>query len=154
MVVVYGKADVVSGEQDAKLESLLKDYLQIETGVQASAKTLKNVQQVFFMAQRSAMFPLSPLLTPKSTRADNDGNDDVFGDKALAALKRIYAIIDLDGDGLLSPAELNAFQVFNQKTNNFQCQCYFYRNGALGVSLQTKTLPHSCNPSETIVLLD
>lgn len=53
-----------------------------------------NIPEIFWFAQKAALFPVGPLLDPK--------NPDSLSAEVKEALTRIFAIVDQDGDGKLS----------------------------------------------------
>ncbi|KAI5719302.1 hypothetical protein M8J76_008313 [Diaphorina citri] len=65
---------------------IMEEYPEVESFVESSAKTLKNISEMFYYAQKA--------LTPE----------------CIKALTRIFKVCDLDNDNLLSDKELNAFQ--------------------------------------------
>ncbi|KAK6625968.1 hypothetical protein RUM43_006267 [Polyplax serrata] len=101
VILVGNKVDLVGYTTiDAMLE-IMEQYSEIESCVECSAKTLKNISEMFYYAQKAVLHPISPLyqmetkdLTPECKKA----------------LMRIFKICDLDNDGLLSDDELNFFQ--------------------------------------------
>eukprot|EP00164_Ancoracysta_twista_P007244 GFYU01010250.1.p1 GENE.GFYU01010250.1~~GFYU01010250.1.p1 ORF type:complete len:655 (+),score=100.77 GFYU01010250.1:59-2023(+) len=80
---------------------LMKEYKEIETCVESSARGRQNVEQVFYFAQKAVLHPMAPLY---DTRANS------LKPACQAALKRIFQACDVDGDGLLNDTELNSFQ--------------------------------------------
>lgn len=39
----------------------MEDYAEIETCIECSAKTLKNISEMFYYAQKSVLHPIGPL---------------------------------------------------------------------------------------------
>jgi len=60
------------------------------------------VLEVFYFAQKAALYPMAPLFDQKSH---------TLKPRCERALKRIFTLCDHDRDGALSDAELNNFQV-------------------------------------------
>jgi len=63
-------------------------------------------RQVFYYALKSVVHPTAPLFDPGA-----NGGAGALRPAAVRALRRVFAACDADGDGALSDAELNAFQV-------------------------------------------
>lgn len=75
--------------------------LDPQTCVECSALLPLNVSEVFFFAQNAVLHPTAPLY---------DTRQHVLKPACVAALSRIFRLVDADKDGLLSPDELNDFQ--------------------------------------------
>ena len=106
IVIVANKADT-QGEmsvltQDPLITNLILAHSQIETCVQCSAKTLKNVPEVFYYAQKSVLYPISPCY---------DVDKKKLTPQAIKCLTRIFKLCDHDNDSLLNDKELNEFQL-------------------------------------------
>jgi mitochondrial Rho GTPase 1 len=87
---------------DSFISKLIVNNHQIETCIQCSAKTLKNVPEVFYYAQKSVLYPTAPLYDLESQKLTS---------KAIKCLTRIFKLCDQDNDGLLNDNELNEFQL-------------------------------------------
>lgn len=101
VILVGNKVDLVDYTTIDAMIKIMEDFPEIESCVECSAKTLKNISEMFYYAQKAVLYPSSPLyimeqgdLTPECKKA----------------LTRIFKICDLDNDGLLNDSELNAFQ--------------------------------------------
>ncbi|KAL3783394.1 hypothetical protein ACHAWO_012865 [Cyclotella atomus] len=81
--------------------SLLKQFMFVRQCIKCSAKNLLNIDEVFKKAQQAVLYPINPLY---------DLNTGRLTAACTRALSRIFRIFDKDSDGLLSDAELNAFQ--------------------------------------------
>ena len=81
---------------------IVKAHPQIETCMECSAKKLQFVGEVFYYALKSVVHPMAPLFDPEAQ---------ALKPLAARALKRVFRLCDRDSDGVLSDAELNAFQV-------------------------------------------
>jgi mitochondrial Rho GTPase 1 len=81
---------------------LVKTFPQIETCMECSARTLQFVGEVFYYALKAVVHPVAPLYEPELQQ---------LRPACARALKCIFTLCDRDGDGVLSDAELNAFQV-------------------------------------------
>lgn len=80
----------------------MKTYPQIETCMECSSRKLQFVGEVFYYALKAVVHPMAPLYDPEIQQ---------LKPLCARALKRIFTLCDTDGDGVLSDAELNAFQV-------------------------------------------
>ncbi|KAL6500466.1 hypothetical protein OROHE_025832 [Orobanche hederae] len=87
------------------LENLVTFWLphlrQLEVK-QCSASRHIQVLEVFFFAQKAALYPTAPLF---------DQESQTLKPRCMRALKRIFILCDYDKDGALSDSELNNFQV-------------------------------------------
>ena len=79
----------------------METYPQVETCVECSAKTLRNVSEMFYFAQKAVLHPAAPLYAADAGELTN---------RCTRALRRIFAICDHDKDGLLDDVEINRFQ--------------------------------------------
>ena len=105
IVLVANKTDTlneVNVTQDPLITSLILSHSQIETCVQCSARTLKNVPEVFYYAQKSVLYPTSPVY---------DVDKKQLTSQAIKCLTRIFKLCDHDNDSLLNDKELNEFQL-------------------------------------------
>jgi Ras family protein T1 len=105
IILVANKLDKVNGAQltrDPIISQLIVSNSQIETCVQCSAKTLKNVPEVFYYAQKSVLYPTAPIYDIEAKKLTS---------LALRSLTRIFKIVDQDNDGILNDNELNEFQL-------------------------------------------
>ena len=87
---------------DPLLSNLIISNPQIETCIQCSAKTLKNVPEVFYYAQKSVLYPTAPVYDVDSKK---------LTPQAIKCLTRIFKLCDYDNDGILNDKELNEFQL-------------------------------------------
>ncbi|CAG0883032.1 unnamed protein product [Cyprideis torosa] len=101
LILVGNKSDMIIDTTMNEVVPLMHQFPEIETCVECSARTLKNISEMFFYAQKSVLHPTSPLymIEEKDLTA-----------KCKRALQRIFRICDADSDGLLNDTELNAFQ--------------------------------------------
>ncbi|XP_076169403.1 mitochondrial Rho GTPase isoform X1 [Ptiloglossa arizonensis] len=101
IVLVGNKIDLVDYSTIEAVYPIMKEFTEIESCIECSAKTLQNVSETFYYAQKAVLHPTTPLY-----------NYDVqeLTDECKIALQRIFKICDLDNDGLLNDMELNAFQ--------------------------------------------
>lgn len=105
IVIVANKMDSVVAPnvtQDHVISSLIVSHSQIETCVLCSARTLKNVPEVFYYAQKSVLYPTWPCY---------DVDKKKLTERAIKCLTRVFKLCDHDNDGLLNDKELNEFQI-------------------------------------------
>lgn len=103
IVVVGNKLDLQARLQSGQdVTSLMHAFREIDTCIECSAVSLQNVTELFYFAQRAVLHPHSALYDVRSH---------TLKPAAVAALTRIFKLLDRDGDGLLSDDELQAFQV-------------------------------------------
>lgn len=108
VIVAGNKMDNLAAESDIQnspsrqqIISLLQRFKFVRQCIKCSAKELLNVDELFTKSQQSVLCPIWPLYdlnTGKLTAAFS------------RAFTRIFRVFDTDRDGLLSDAELNAFQ--------------------------------------------
>ncbi|XP_020912381.1 mitochondrial Rho GTPase 1-A isoform X1 [Exaiptasia diaphana] len=79
----------------------MNDYTEVETCIECSARSLKNISEMFYYAQKAVLHPTAPLYLPDEKQ---------LRPLCEAALTRIFNISDADGDGILNDTELNNFQ--------------------------------------------
>eukprot|EP00127_Corallochytrium_limacisporum_P002507 Clim_evm64s128 gene=Clim_evmTU64s128 len=86
---------------------VLNEYREVETCIECSAKTLMNISEVFYYAQKAVLHPTAPLY---------DAANHLLKEECRSALCRIFKLCDLDKDEALNDDELNIFQTrcFNQ----------------------------------------
>lgn len=106
VIVVGCKLDLRDENQQVSLEQVMSPIMQqfreIETCIECSASRLIQVPEVFYYAQKAVLHPTAPLF---------DQETQTLKPRCVRALKRIFILCDSDGDGALSDAELNDFQV-------------------------------------------
>ncbi|XP_054089274.1 mitochondrial Rho GTPase isoform X3 [Zeugodacus cucurbitae] len=101
VVLVGNKVDLIEYSTIDSVLTIMEDFPEVESCVECSAKTLHNISEMFYYAQKAVLHPTSPLyimeeqdLTPACKKS----------------LVRIFKICDIDGDNLLNDYELNLFQ--------------------------------------------
>ncbi|KYQ46577.1 Mitochondrial Rho GTPase [Trachymyrmex zeteki] len=101
VVLVGNKIDLVDYSTIEAVYPIMKEFTEIESCIECSAKTLQNVSETFYYAQKAVLHPTTPLY-----------NYDIqeLTEVCKTALQRIFKICDVDNDGLLNDMELNAFQ--------------------------------------------
>lgn len=115
VILVGNKIDTRGGINDpaaaSKMEEFIKpimdNYREVDVCIECSAKTVSNISEVFYFAQKAVLHPTGPLY---------DVDNHSLKPPAIAALRRIFKICDKDRDGGLNDKELNDFQYacFNQ----------------------------------------
>ncbi|PIO68616.1 EF hand associated, partial [Teladorsagia circumcincta] len=100
VILVGNKSDGSTNHTD-KVLPIMERWPEVETCVECSAKTMKNVSEIFFYAQKAVVHPTRPLY---------DADEKRLTDKTRKALIRVFKICDRDNDGYLNDAELNEFQ--------------------------------------------
>ncbi|XP_044755755.1 mitochondrial Rho GTPase isoform X2 [Coccinella septempunctata] len=101
IVLVGNKIDLVDFSTIEGVLPVMEDFPEIETCIECSAKTLKNISELFYYAQKAVLHPTSPIYSVE----DSD-----LTEPCKQALSRIFKICDMDCDGLLNDTELNNFQ--------------------------------------------
>jgi Ras family protein T1 len=119
IILIANKSDIIINNEslvnDFLISQLIRSYNQIETCIQCSAKTLKNVPEVFYYAQKSILYPTVPIY---------DEEKKTLTSQCIKCLTRIFKLCDHDNDGLLNDKELNEFQMkcFGVHLNNNSLQ--------------------------------
>ncbi|KAG1669724.1 Mitochondrial Rho GTPase 1-A [Nymphon striatum] len=80
---------------------IMNEFAEIETCVECSAKTLQNISELFYFAQKAVIHPSSPIYV-------HEQRD--ITDRCKEALLRIFKILDADNDGVLNDSEIDYFQ--------------------------------------------
>ncbi|XP_077980753.1 mitochondrial Rho GTPase 1-like isoform X2 [Glandiceps talaboti] len=101
VILVGNKTDLVELSSMESIIPIMNEFAEVETCVECSAKTLKNISEVFYYAQKAVLHPTGPLYSAE---------DKELKPGCKRALCRIFAICDLDNDGILNDHELNLFQ--------------------------------------------
>nr|XP_023685680.1 mitochondrial Rho GTPase 1-A-like isoform X4 [Paramormyrops kingsleyae] len=101
LILVGNKSDLVEHSSMDTILPIMNQYSEIETCVECSAKTLKNISELFYYAQKAVLHPTGPLYCPEEKEMKA---------ACVKALTRIFKVSDMDNDGLLSDLELNFFQ--------------------------------------------
>ncbi|KAJ8319335.1 hypothetical protein KUTeg_004426 [Tegillarca granosa] len=86
VILVGSKTDMLDFSTMETMMPIMNDFAEVETCVECSAKTLKNITEMFYYAQKA--------LTPQCKKA----------------LTRIFKICDMDNDMLLNDDEVHMFQ--------------------------------------------
>ncbi|XP_014442496.1 mitochondrial Rho GTPase 2 [Tupaia chinensis] len=101
VILVGNKSDLRPGGSLESVLPIMSQFPEIETCVECSAKTLRNVSELFFYAQKAVLHPTAPLYDPEAKQ---------LRPACVQALTRIFWLLDQDLDQALSDEELNAFQ--------------------------------------------
>jgi hypothetical protein len=106
IIIVANKIDNAANRdnlvRDQLISALIRANSQIETCIQCSAKTLQNLPEVFYYAQKSVLYPTAPVYDDEKKKLTA---------QCVKCLTRIFKICDQDNDGLLNDRELNEFQL-------------------------------------------
>ncbi|XP_064631820.1 mitochondrial Rho GTPase 1-like isoform X2 [Lineus longissimus] len=111
VILVGNKSDILEDSTMETVLPIMDEYAEVETCVECSAKTLKNISEMFYYAQKAVLHPTAPLYLPEEKE---------LTPACKKALSRIFKICDLDNDGILSDKEINQFQrrCFNAPLQN------------------------------------
>ncbi|KAL7044273.1 hypothetical protein ACKWTF_001864 [Chironomus riparius] len=101
IVLVGNKIDLVDYSTIDHVLTIMEDFNEVESCVECSAKTLHNISEMFYYAQKAVLHPTAPLYIME---------EQDLTEKCKKALVRIFKVCDIDGDGLLNDYELNHFQ--------------------------------------------
>ncbi|XP_025266751.1 mitochondrial Rho GTPase isoform X2 [Camponotus floridanus] len=101
VVLVGNKIDLVDYSTIEAVYPIMKEFTEIESCIECSAKTLQNVSETFYYAQKAVLHPTTPLYNYDTQE---------LTEECKTALKRVFKICDVDNDNLLNDMELNAFQ--------------------------------------------
>ncbi|CAI4223896.1 unnamed protein product [Auanema sp. JU1783] len=100
VILVGNKSDGPANHTE-KILPIMEAWPEVETCVECSARTMKNVNEIFYYAQKAVVYPTRPLFDAEEKR---------LTDKCRKALIRVFKICDRDNDGYLNDNELNEFQ--------------------------------------------
>ncbi|XP_072916214.1 mitochondrial Rho GTPase 2-like [Hemitrygon akajei] len=103
VILVGNKSDLQGTSSMEMILPIMNQFTEIETCVECSAKSLKNISELFFYAQKAVLHPTAPLYSPE---------DKQLKPSCIQALTRIFNISDQDNDGILSDTEMNFFQKY------------------------------------------
>ncbi|KAH8873201.1 Mitochondrial Rho GTPase 1 [Schistosoma japonicum] len=101
IVLVGNKLDINHESKLDKMLPLMSEYSEVETCIECSAKTMLNLSETFWFAQKAVLYPTAPLYNAEKKELTTE---------CIRALTRIFRICDTDNDGYLSDRELEAFQ--------------------------------------------
>lgn len=102
---IDSRGGVADPEAAAKMELFIKPimdtYREVDVCIECSAKTVSNISEVFYFAQKAVLYPTGPVYNVETHE---------LRPRAVSALRRIFKLCDKDGDGGLNDKELNEFQ--------------------------------------------
>ncbi|XP_022650471.1 mitochondrial Rho GTPase 1-like [Varroa jacobsoni] len=101
VVLVGNKDDLVEYSSLELTLPIMNQNQEVETCVECSAKTLKNISELFYYAQKAVLHPTGPLYIPHERE---------LTEKCRQALTRVFRICDFNNDGALNDHELDQFQ--------------------------------------------
>jgi len=102
IILVGNKSDTDEiSELNESVLAIMNDFTEVETCIECSARSLKNISELFYYAQKAVLHPTGPLF---------DAEAKMLTPKAESALARVFKVCDLDNDGVLNDRELNFFQ--------------------------------------------
>lgn len=102
LILVGNKSDTDEiSELNESVLAIMNDFTEVETCIECSARSLKNISELFYYAQKAVLHPTGPLF---------DAEAKLLTPKAETALARVFKVCDLDNDGVLNDRELNFFQ--------------------------------------------
>lgn len=101
VILVGNKGDLIDYSTGEAMEPIMQDFAEVETTIECSAKSLRNISELFYYAQKAVLYPMVPLFNP----AEKD-----LTPKCRMALQRVFRVCDLDNDQILSDDEVNLFQ--------------------------------------------
>lgn len=101
VILVGNRSDMLEVSSMETILPIMNEYAEVETCVECSAKTLKNISEVFYYAQKAVLHPTAPLYLAEEKE---------LTPKCKQALTRIFKICDMDNDGILNDREIYQFQ--------------------------------------------
>lgn len=101
VILVGNKCDLIDFSSMEAMLPILNDFAEVETCVECSAKSLKNISELFYYAQKAVLHPTAPIYNPEEKELTQT---------CKKALERIFRICDLDNDQVLSDHEVHLFQ--------------------------------------------
>lgn len=106
VILVGNKSDerFEHGDQESSLNRaipIMHKFKEVETSLECSAKTMKNLAELFFYAQKAVLYPHAPLYSSV---------DQMLTEKCVAALTRVFKICDTDNDLVWNEEEMQEFQ--------------------------------------------
>ena len=101
VILVGNKSDLISDTKIYEAMPIMNEFPEIETCIECSSKTLNNVSEMFYFAQKAVLHPTWPLYSPQ---------DGYLKPESKIALTRIFKLCDSDNDGVLNNSELGNFQ--------------------------------------------
>lgn len=87
--------------EDEEFIPILREFKEVETCIKTSAKFKVNVNQAFYLCQRTITNPVAPLFDARIGELKPLG---------VLALKRVFMLSDMDQDGFLNDDEITKLQ--------------------------------------------
>ncbi|XP_063378194.1 mitochondrial Rho GTPase isoform X1 [Cydia fagiglandana] len=101
VILVGNKIDLIDYSVIDHIWDIAEEYPEVDRCIECSAKTLTNVSEMFYNAQKAVLHPITPIYSIEEQE---------LTEKCKKALSRIFKICDLDGDGLMDDYEITLFQ--------------------------------------------
>ncbi|KAI5778169.1 EF hand associated-domain-containing protein [Geopyxis carbonaria] len=102
VVLCANKSDLYPDvEAEKEMLPIMLEFKEIDTCIRASAKELRNINELFYLCQRAVTHPVAPLF---------DAKEQNLKPAAVAALRRIFFLCDRDQDGVMNDFEMQEFQ--------------------------------------------
>lgn len=101
VILVGNKIDLIDYSVIDNIWDIAEEYPEVDRCIECSAKTLTNVSEMFYNAQKAVLHPIHPIYSIEEQE---------LTERCKKALTRIYRICDLDGDGLIDDYEITVFQ--------------------------------------------
>ncbi|XP_045484862.1 mitochondrial Rho GTPase isoform X2 [Pieris rapae] len=101
VILVGNKIDLIDYSIIDNIWDIAEEYPEVDRCIECSAKTLTNVSEMFYNAQKAVLHPIHPIYSIEEQE---------LTERCKKALSRIFKICDLDGDGVLDDYEITIFQ--------------------------------------------
>ncbi|CAH2264046.1 mitochondrial Rho GTPase isoform X1 [Pararge aegeria] len=101
VILVGNKIDLIDYSVVDNIWDIAEEYPEVDRCIECSAKTLTNVSEMFYNAQKAVLHPVYPIYSIEEQE---------LTERCKKALTRIFKICDIDGDGLLDDYEITIFQ--------------------------------------------
>ncbi|WPG98605.1 mitochondrial Rho GTPase [Acrodontium crateriforme] len=107
VVLCANKSDLNTGVTstahivEEEMLPVMAEFKEIDSCIRTSAREHHNINEVFFLCQKSVTHPVAPIY---------DSKEGSLKPAAVEALKRVFYLCDKDQDGLLNDQEIHAFQ--------------------------------------------
>lgn len=101
IILVGNKIDLIDYSIIDNIWDIAEEYPEVDRCIECSAKTLTNVSEMFYNAQKAVLHPIGPIYNIEEQE---------LTEKCKKALTRIFKICDLNGDAVLDDYEITLFQ--------------------------------------------
>lgn len=101
VILVGNKTDMLDFSTMETMMPIMNDFAEVETCVECSARTLNNISEMFYYAQKAVLHPTAAVYNPEEKE---------LTPQCKKALTRIFKICDLDNDSILNDDEVHLFQ--------------------------------------------